>query len=133
MYDFCEKSNVAIIPYGAGSSVVGGVTSDVGSKYNGTISVNLSKFNKVLEVDDVSLSAKIQGGIRGPDLERSLKNYGLTLRHFPQSFEHSTLGGWIATRSGGHFYKSFSPSPYHSVLIRKGVVSPVYIFYSTMI
>ena len=103
LYDFCEKSNVAIIPYGAGSSVVGGVTSDVGSKYNGTISVNLSKFNKVLEVDDVSLSAKIQGGIRGPDLERSLKNYGLTLRHFPQSFEHSTLGGWIATRSGGHF------------------------------
>ena len=48
LYDFCEKSNVALIPYGAGSSVVGGVTSDVSSKYNGTISVNLSKFNKVL-------------------------------------------------------------------------------------
>lgn len=103
LYEFCEKLNVALIPYGAGSSVVGGVTSNVSSKYNGTISVNLSKFNKVLEVDDVSLSAKIQGGIRGPDLEMSLKNYGLTLRHFPQSFEHSTLGGWIATRSGGHF------------------------------
>ena len=103
LFEYCDKLNVALIPYGAGSSVVGGVTCDVNNKFNGTISVNLSKFNKILEVDEISLSARIQAGIRGPDLELGLKQYGLTLRHFPQSFEHSTLGGWIATRSGGHF------------------------------
>ena len=59
--------------------------------------------NKVLEVDEVSHAARIQGGARGPELEAQLKPHGLTLRHFPQSFEHSTFGGWVATRSGGHF------------------------------
>jgi alkyldihydroxyacetonephosphate synthase len=57
----------------------------------------------VLEVDPVSLSARIQGGATGPGLEAQLAGHGLTLRHFPQSFEFSTLGGWIATRAGGHF------------------------------
>ncbi|MDZ7685746.1 MAG: FAD-binding oxidoreductase [Gammaproteobacteria bacterium] len=57
----------------------------------------------MLEVDVTSRAARIQGGILGPDLEARLKEYGYTLRHFPQSFEFSTLGGWIATRSGGHY------------------------------
>ncbi len=58
---------------------------------------------KVLEVDSTSRAACIEGGIFGPALGGQLKPYGLTLRHFPQSFEYSSLGGWIATRSGGHF------------------------------
>ena len=79
------------------------MTSDVGSGYNATVTVDMSRMNKVLEIDDVSRAARIQGGARGPELEAQLKPSGLTLRHFPQSFEHSTLGGWVATRSGGHF------------------------------
>ncbi|MEE9588916.1 MAG: FAD-binding oxidoreductase [Hyphomicrobiaceae bacterium] len=103
IYDWAGEIGAAIVPYGGGSSVVGGVTSDVGDVYAGTVTIDLSRFNKVLEIDDVSRSARIEGGARGPELEAQLKPSGLTLRHFPQSFEHSTLGGWIATRSGGHF------------------------------
>ena len=57
----------------------------------------------MLEVDAESLAARIQAGATGPGLEEQLREHGLTLRHFPQSFEYSTLGGWIATRAGGHF------------------------------
>ena len=99
LFEWCGKVNAALIPYGAGSSVVGGVTSDVGENYNGTVTVDLSYLNKVMEVDSASQAARIQGGTRGPELETGLKPAGFTLRHFPQSFEHSTLGGWIATRS----------------------------------
>ncbi len=103
LFDWCGDVGAALIPYGGGSSVVGGVTSDVGSGYNGTISVDMSRLGQVLEIDDVSRAARIQGGARGPAIETQLRPSGLTLRHFPQSFEHSTFGGWVATRSGGHF------------------------------
>ena len=103
IYDWAGEAGAAVIPYGGGSSVVGGVTPDIADSYAGTVTVNLSRLNKVLEVDEVSRAARIQGGAFGPELEAQLKPHGLTLRHFPQSFEQSTLGGWIATRSGGHF------------------------------
>ncbi len=57
----------------------------------------------MLEVDPVSRAARIQAGASGPRLEEQLGEHGLTMRFFPQSFEHSTLGGWIATRAAGHF------------------------------
>jgi alkyldihydroxyacetonephosphate synthase len=103
MLEWCESERVAAIPFGGGTSVVGGVTPDVGSVYNGAVSIDMSAMNGVLEVDPVSRSACIQAGALGPDLERRLAEHGLTLRHFPQSFEYSTLGGWIATRAAGHF------------------------------
>jgi alkyldihydroxyacetonephosphate synthase len=67
------------------------------------VTIDLKTLDRVLEVDPVSLSARIQAGASGPQLEQQLSEHGLTLRHFPQSFEFSTLGGWIATRAGGHF------------------------------
>jgi len=103
LFDWCGEAGAALIPYGGGSSVVGGVTADVGAGFNGTVSVDTSRIGRVLEIDDVSRAARIEGGARGPALEAQLRASGLTLRHFPQSFQHSTLGGWIATRSGGHF------------------------------
>ncbi|MEL6962901.1 MAG: FAD-binding oxidoreductase [Pseudomonadota bacterium] len=103
LFDWCGDVGAALIPFGGGSSVVGGVTSDVGEGYNGIVTVDMSRMNQVMEIDDVSHAARIQGGARGPSLEAALKPSGLTLRHFPQSFEHSTFGGWVATRSGGHF------------------------------
>ena len=101
--DWADQNNIAVIPYGGGSSVCGGVETDVGDTYSGVISLDLRNLNQVLEIDKESRAARIQAGILGPALEKELKKSNLTLRHFPQSFEHSTLGGWIATRSGGHF------------------------------
>lgn len=93
----------AAIPFGGGSSVCGGVEPDVGEDYTGAVTIDLKHLDRVIEIDKTSRAARIQAGVRGPDLESQLKPHGLTLRHFPQSFEHSTLGGWIATRSGGHY------------------------------
>ena len=101
--EWCSGAGAAAIPFGGGSSVVGGVEPDVGGGYRGTVSVDLGHLAGVLEVDRTSRAARIAGGTLGPALEAQLKPHGLTLRHFPQSFEWSTLGGWIATRSGGHF------------------------------
>jgi alkyldihydroxyacetonephosphate synthase len=103
LLEWCASERVAAIPFGGGTSVVGGVTPIVGGGYNGAISIDLGALDRVLEVDPVSRSARIQAGASGPALERQLGEQGLTLRHFPQSFEFSTLGGWIATRAAGHF------------------------------
>ena len=100
---WAADAGAAVIPFGGGSSVVGGVEPAVGDGFAGTISLDLKGLDRVLEVDRTSRAARIQGGILGPALEAALKPHDLTLRHFPQSFECSTLGGWIATRSGGHF------------------------------
>ena len=101
--EWCSGERVAAIPYGGGTSVVGGVTPRVGSGYNGAASIDMGALDRVLEVDEVSRSARIQAGALGPALEEQLRGHGYTLRHFPQSFEYSTLGGWVATRAGGHF------------------------------
>src|SRR6516225_1214552 len=101
--EWCGDAGAAAIPFGGGSSVVGGIEPDVGDGYRGVISVDLRHLAGVLEVDHTSRAARIAAGTLGPALEAQLKPHGLTLRHFPQSFEWSTLGGWIATRSGGHF------------------------------
>jgi alkyldihydroxyacetonephosphate synthase len=101
--DWASGAKVAVIPFGGGSSVVGGVEPAVGDAFAGAVSLDLSRLNQVLEVDAASRAARIQAGIRGPAIEAALKAHGFAIRHYPQSFEHSTLGGWISTRSGGHF------------------------------
>ena len=101
--EWCSAEGAAAIPFGGGSSVAGGVEPDVGDGYRGTVSIDLRRLAGVLEIDGASRAARIAAGTLGPDLEAQLKSHDLTLRHFPQSFEWSTLGGWIATRSGGHF------------------------------
>ncbi|MHB8329894.1 MAG: FAD-binding oxidoreductase, partial [Acidimicrobiales bacterium] len=103
LLDWCASAGAAAIPYGGGSSVVGGVEPDVGDGYAGALTIDLGAMDRVVEVDRVSQAARIQAGALGPALEDQLRPHGLTLRHFPQSFECSTLGGWIATRAGGHF------------------------------
>ena len=98
--DWCAAEEIALIPYGGGTSVVGGVE----PRFDGpAVSLDMARFDRVLEIDRASSAALIQAGTLGPALEAQLKEHGLTLRHFPQSFEFSTLGGWIATRAGGHF------------------------------
>jgi len=101
--EWCDKERIELTPYGGGSSVVGGVEPPVDGDWRGSVSVDMTRLDRVLEVDRASRAARIQGGVLGPSLEDQLRPHKLTLRHFPQSFEFSTLGGWIATRSGGHF------------------------------
>jgi alkyldihydroxyacetonephosphate synthase len=101
--NFCADEGAAAIPYGGGTSVVGGVEPRMREQYPGVVTIDLKRMDRVLEVDPISMAARIQAGATGPRLEEQLREHGLTLRHFPQSFEYSTLGGWIATRAGGHF------------------------------
>ena len=101
--EWAAAANAAVVPYGGGSSVVGGVEPIVPDRFDGAISLDLGALDRVLEVDPVSRAARIQAGALGPVLEEQLHQDGLTLRHFPQSFQFSSLGGWIATRAGGHF------------------------------
>jgi alkyldihydroxyacetonephosphate synthase len=101
--DWAGGVPASVTPFGGGSSVVGGVEPKRQADQKAAISLDLRDLDKVLEVDAASRAARIQGGVFGPALEAQLRPHALTLRHFPQSFEYSTLGGWIATRSGGHF------------------------------
>jgi alkyldihydroxyacetonephosphate synthase len=101
--EWASSERIAVIPYGGGSSVVGGVEPDVGDAYRGAVSLDLAQLDRVLDIDPISLAARIQAGALGPSIEEQLAPHGLTMRHQPQSFEFSTLGGWIATRSAGHY------------------------------
>ncbi len=102
MLDWAVEEDVAVVPYGGGTSVVGGVEcSDSG--YSGVVSLDLRRMDEVVEVDETSWSARIQAGATGPEINSQLESHGLHLRHYPQSYIYSTLGGWIATRAGGHY------------------------------
>ena len=98
---YASKQRIAVVPYGGGTSVVGGVTARGHDGQQATITVDLSEMNHLIAVDRVCLTARAQAGISGPALERALQTHGFTLGHFPQSFEFSTLGGWIAHAGAG--------------------------------
>ncbi len=120
--EWAAANNIAVIPFGGGSSVVGGVEPDIKGDYRGVLSLDLKNMDRVLEVDEESWSAHIQGGALGPVLQEQLNDEGFQLRHYPQSYEFSTLGGWIATRSGGHFATRYTHID--DFVESVGVVSP---------
>lgn len=96
---FAKDAGACVIPYGGGTSVVGHITPCPNDKP--VLSLSLEKMTKLLDLDETSRLANFQAGVAGPQLEEQLKARGYTLGHFPQSFEYSTLGGWIVTRSSG--------------------------------
>ncbi len=96
------EHRVAVVPFGGGTSVVGGVEA-VGGQYEAVLCLDLRGLNRVTVLDKKSLLVEAEAGILGPDLERCLQAEGCTLGHSPESFEYSTLGGWLATRSAGQF------------------------------
>jgi alkyldihydroxyacetonephosphate synthase len=104
-FELCAREGAALVPFGGGTSVTSGVTYD-GKRP--VVCVDLGKRRRVLDVDKTSRLVRIEGGATGPDLEAQLAEHGLTLRFYPQSFELSTLGGWIATRAGGHFATGYT-------------------------
>jgi alkyldihydroxyacetonephosphate synthase len=101
--EWAAGAGAAVVPYGGGTSVVGGVEPRVPERFAGTVSLDVGALDAVADVDPVSRSARIGAGASGPRLEEQLRAHGMTMRFYPQSFELSTLGGWIATRAGGHF------------------------------
>ena len=99
--DWCDQIGAKAIPYGGGSSVVKGIEPQ--ASFDKVVTISTRHMDKILEVDDVSEAARIQGGIYGPAIEDALRKTPFTMRHYMQAYRCSTLGGWIATRSGGHY------------------------------
>jgi alkyldihydroxyacetonephosphate synthase len=96
----CSDARVAVVPFGGGTSVVGGVE-PFSDGFDGAVALDLRRLDRVVDVDRASLTATLEAGLLGPEAERRLGEQGVTLGHFPQSFEYSTVGGWVATRSAG--------------------------------
>ncbi len=101
LLEIAASRGIAIVPYGGGTSVLGGLKPFAG-RHHAVVTVDLHHLNSVPEIDEVSLLARVEAGISGPELEEALQAVDLTLGHYPQSFHYSTLGGWIATRASGH-------------------------------
>jgi alkyldihydroxyacetonephosphate synthase len=99
--NWAEAEGAAVVPFGGGTSVCGGVEARLGERP--VVTMDLRRLDRLIEVDPTSLAARIEAGATGPRLEAQLREHGLTMRCYPQSFEYATLGGWIATRAGGHF------------------------------
>ncbi len=97
--EICAEEGVAVVPYGGGTSVVGGVEPLRGA-HERLVSLDLTRLRGV-EVDRRSLTARLGAGLRGPEAEAALNAKGVVLGHFPQSFEYATVGGFAATRSAG--------------------------------
>ena len=98
--DYAVAADAVLIPYGGGSNISGSLHAPE-DETRSVISVDLGRLNKLISIDEESGLARIQAGVQGPDLEKQLIAQGWTLGHYPDSFSHSTLGGWVATRSSG--------------------------------
>jgi alkyldihydroxyacetonephosphate synthase len=98
--EICSETKVAVVPFGGGTSVVGGVEPIRGA-FSAVVALDLSRMDELVSVDEESLTATFQPGIRTPRAEQLLSERGLTLGHLPQSYEQASLGGYAATRSAG--------------------------------
>lgn len=96
----CSAQRVAVIPFGGGTSVVGGLHAET-APFAGTVALDVGRLNALVDVDDTSRLAVLEPGLRGPEAEALLNARGYTLGHFPQSWEYATLGGFAAARSSG--------------------------------
>lgn len=100
LFSESQDWDFVVVPYGGATTVVGGIEPRTVNE-EPVVCLDLKLMSKVLSVDEKSLLVEVESGCLGPDLERSLSSVGLTLGHFPQSFEYSTVGGWVATRGAG--------------------------------
>ena len=98
--------HVAVVPFGGGTCVTGGLAARRDG-FAGLVSLALMRLDRLLDVDSISMTATLQPGMRAPDAEVALAQHGFTLGHFPQSFEHASIGGFAATRSSGQASPGF--------------------------
>ncbi len=121
-FDHCVDAGHAIVPVGGGTNVVGGIEPIGASAGQPVVALDVTALAACLDIDHVSNVATFQAGVRGPELERALAPFGFTLGHVPQSFEYSTLGGWVATRSAGQ--QSLRYGKIESMTAALRIVSP---------
>ncbi|PQZ92325.1 FAD-binding protein [Arthrobacter sp. MYb227] len=98
--EVCVAHRIAVVPFGGGTSVVGGVHT-IRTGFSAAITLDLRRLDKLVDLDPVARTATLQAGMRGPDIEAALQARGFTLGHLPQSHQEATLGGYVATRSAG--------------------------------
>jgi alkyldihydroxyacetonephosphate synthase len=119
---WCSQERVALVPFGGGTSVVGGLVADRDS-FAGVIALDLGRLDRLLAVDPVSGTAVLQAGLLGPEAEALLAGRGLTLGHFPQSFEYASIGGFAATRSSGQASSGYGR--FDDLVVALTVATPV--------
>ena len=100
LVEMCGEHRVAVVPFGGGTSVVGGLATD-GAGFNGVVALDVSRLNRLVELDTESQIAHLEPGLLGPEAEALLAERGYTIGHFPQSFEYASIGGFAAARSSG--------------------------------
>lgn len=100
LVELCAEHRVALVPFGGGTSVVGGLTAD-GTDFAGVVAVDVSRLNRLIDLDATSQVATLEPGLLGPQAEALLAEQGYTIGHFPQSFQYASLGGFAAARSSG--------------------------------
>lgn len=113
----CSDAGVAVVPFGGGTSVVGGVE-PLRGRFSAVVTLDLSRLDRLIELDEESELATFQPGVRGPEAERLLRERGWTLGHFPQSYEQASLGGYVATRSAGQASTGYGRSDELVVALR---------------
>ncbi len=118
----CSDERIAVIPFGGGTSVVGGVE-PIREGFRAALTLDLSKMDRLGRIDEESLTAQLGPGMVGPQVEASLGKHDLTLGHFPQSYEYSTLGGWVATRSAGQASTGYGKI--EELVVGAGCATPV--------
>ena len=119
---YCSQHRIAIVPFGGGTSVTGGLDPTRG-QFSAVVSLDLRRFDKLLSLDEVSGAAELGAGVTGPDAERLLGEHGFSLGHFPQSFEFATIGGFAATRSSGQ--DSAGYGRFNDMILGLRMVTPV--------
>src|SRR5690349_15125814 len=119
--EVAAEHRVAVVPFGGGTSVVGGLVARRDG-FAGVVSLDLLRMKRLLVVDPVSMTATLEPGLRGPEAEALLAEHGMTLGHFPQSFEYATIGGFAATRSSGQ--SSAGYGRFDAVVVGLAVATP---------
>jgi alkyldihydroxyacetonephosphate synthase len=119
---YAVEHRLAVVPYGGGTAVTGGLVA-AREGYAGVLSLDLRRMSRLLAVDEVSMTATLEPGLRGPEAEALLAAHGLTLGHFPQSFEFASIGGFAATRSSGQSSAGFGR--FDSLVVGLRAATPV--------
>ena len=119
---WCSEHRVALVPFGGGTSVVGGLAARRDG-FAGVVALDLARLDRLVSVDAESHTAELQAGLLGPEAERLLGEHGMTLGHFPQSFEYASIGGFAATRSSGQASAGFGR--FDSLVVGLRVATPL--------
>jgi alkyldihydroxyacetonephosphate synthase len=122
LLSLCSTASVAVVPFGGGTSVVGGLTAD-GNRFAGVVALDLARMNRLRHLDAESQTAELDAGLRGPQAEQLLAQSGFTLGHFPQSVEYATIGGFAATRSSGQSSSGYGR--FDAMVVGLRVATPV--------